>query len=468
MKKIDLTGNTYGRLLVISEAGKNKWNKIKYLCRCECGNTKEILGNQLTLGRAKSCGCLQKDRASEANSRHSLRGTRVYRAWRTMRDKEKTGIFVEPSWKDIKFFIQDIGNMPSDKHVISRKNVNLGFTIDNTIWSTVVKKIDRIGQRFGKLIVQEKRKVNIHGQYKLECLCDCGNTTYVISNKLTSGETASCGCLDPKIAKAEGELTEFIESLGFDVINNNRTLFKNSKKEADIFIPSKKLIIEYDGSIWHSEKFAHSKYNVLEKTQLANANGFKCMHIRDDQYLQNPNLIKSLIKSRLGIFEYRIGARKTVKKDITNFDYSILCKENHLQGYRVAEFKKGLFYNDELVACIGYDDKGELIRYVVKNGWQIQGAMSKLIKEENIKYSFCDLTFFDGSSYPKSGFTLSYITKPNYRYVKGAVTVSRNSMMKHTLKDKFTNFDESLTEVENCANNGWYRLFDCGNAKYVL
>jgi len=471
MRKVDLTSKVFGKLKVIKEEGKDKWGKITYTCRCECGNEKTVLGRQLTLGRAQSCGCLQKERASKANTKHDLRGTRIYRAWRTVRDKESTGLFVESSWKDIKAFIKDVGDMPSDKHMISRRDLAVGFTKDNTFWDITFKKINYdqfIGNKYGWLTVISKGENNKHGTPTLKCLCECGNTHKTTKYSLINGETKSCGCLDPKVSFAEIEIGDFIESLGFKVIRNSRSLFANSSKEADIFIPSKKLIVEYDGSIWHSTKFAHSKHNVLEKTELANKNGYSCMHIRDDQYLHNPGLVKNLIKARLGIFEHSIGARKTTKKNITNFNYSILCKENHLQGYRAAEFKKGLYYNDELIAAIGYDKKGELIRYVVKNGWQVLGALPKLIKNEAIKYSFCDLTFFTGNSYPKAGFVLDKTTKPNYRYVKGASTVSRNSMMKHMLKDKFTNFDESLTEEQNCANNGWYRLYDCGNAKYII
>jgi len=269
------------------------------------------------------------------------------------------------------------------------------------------------------------------------------------------------------ISKPEQEVANFIESLGFIIKRNIRNLFKDSIKEADIYIPDKDLIIEYNGNIWHSEKFTHDLYNIKNKTKLANDNGLRCIHIREDQWLENKQLVKNLLKSQLGIFNHRIGARETIKREITQKEYKELC-QYHLQGYRAAKYKRGLFYKDKLIACIGYDSKGELIRYVVKNGWQIMGALPKLIKNEPIKFSFCDLSFFTGNSYTKSGFKLDHITKPNYRYIKNNLSVSRNSMMKHRLKNKFENFNQNLTEVQNCANNGWYRLFDSGSAKYVI
>ena len=39
--------------------------------------------------------------------------------------------------------------------------------------------------------------------------------------------------------------------------------------------------------------------------------------------------------------------------------------------------------------------------------------------------------------------------------------------MKHKLKDKLTNFDPNLTEFENMENNGYFRIYDCGNKVYT-
>lgn len=74
-KKIDLTGKRYGKLVVIKEDGKDKYNKIMWLCKCDCGNTVRVLGNSLRLGNTKSCGCLQRETVSKTMSgkrRHNI------------------------------------------------------------------------------------------------------------------------------------------------------------------------------------------------------------------------------------------------------------------------------------------------------------------------------------------------------------------------------------------------------------
>lgn len=49
------------------------------------------------------------------------------------------------------------------------------------------------GQRFGQLVALEHIASTKHGHAKWKCACDCGNITYVPTNKLTSGRTQSCG-----------------------------------------------------------------------------------------------------------------------------------------------------------------------------------------------------------------------------------------------------------------------------------
>jgi len=57
----DLTGQKFGRLVVIKKVNKNKQGKYYWLCQCECGNKKKIMGCNLKSGATKSCGCLQKE-----------------------------------------------------------------------------------------------------------------------------------------------------------------------------------------------------------------------------------------------------------------------------------------------------------------------------------------------------------------------------------------------------------------------
>lgn len=69
MKKIDLTGQRFGRLVVIREAGR-KNGHVAWLCRCDCGNEVVINGAYLRNGKSQSCGCLVVDLVTERNTLH--------------------------------------------------------------------------------------------------------------------------------------------------------------------------------------------------------------------------------------------------------------------------------------------------------------------------------------------------------------------------------------------------------------
>ncbi|MBU3186530.1 hypothetical protein [Clostridium estertheticum] len=61
----DITGQTFGRLTVISYSGKNKSRHSLWLCKCNCGNEIIVNGASLKNGGTQSCGCLHKEKMQE-------------------------------------------------------------------------------------------------------------------------------------------------------------------------------------------------------------------------------------------------------------------------------------------------------------------------------------------------------------------------------------------------------------------
>lgn len=58
----DLTGKKFGRLLVIKQSDeRTNAGKVKWECRCDCGNTHKVSGDCLTHGKSKSCGCFRRE-----------------------------------------------------------------------------------------------------------------------------------------------------------------------------------------------------------------------------------------------------------------------------------------------------------------------------------------------------------------------------------------------------------------------
>ena len=87
----DLTGKRFERWTVIRRAddyiSPKGAKKIRYHCRCDCGNESDVQAIALTTGKSKSCGCLQLEWAYEAGRRskkHGMKHTRLYRVWSNM------------------------------------------------------------------------------------------------------------------------------------------------------------------------------------------------------------------------------------------------------------------------------------------------------------------------------------------------------------------------------------------------
>lgn len=55
---IDLTGQKFGRLTVISRSEKIQNKKVYWDCVCDCGNTTIAVASELRTGHTKSCGCI--------------------------------------------------------------------------------------------------------------------------------------------------------------------------------------------------------------------------------------------------------------------------------------------------------------------------------------------------------------------------------------------------------------------------
>lgn len=70
MMLIDLTGSRYGRLTVIGRDRVADNGQLLWLCRCDCGNHKAVLGASLKSGNTKSCGCATGRFVDEVGNRY--------------------------------------------------------------------------------------------------------------------------------------------------------------------------------------------------------------------------------------------------------------------------------------------------------------------------------------------------------------------------------------------------------------
>jgi len=186
-KFIDLTGNIYGNLTVLSRAPNNKWNKACWYCQCICGNIGSISTNQLKCGTIQSCGCRRKSSLKDRVG-HIYSKLKVIKLERS----DYSGSY----WQ----CLCECGNTIT----VSSRCLRSG----NTKSCGCIRNPDLTGQRFGKLILIQKTKVSPNwseSRMAYKCKCDCGREKTISLISLQRG-AKSCGFCDrDKLKLAFGE-----------------------------------------------------------------------------------------------------------------------------------------------------------------------------------------------------------------------------------------------------------------------
>ena len=281
---------------------------------------------------------------------------------------------------------------------------------------------------------------------------------------------------------SEKELVDFVKSIYSDeIMENIKRIIP--PKELDIYIPKMKLAIEYNGLHWHDENHVDRNYH-LTKTNMCNEKGIDLIHVFEDDWLYKKEIVKSMIASRLGIYQQKIFARKCQIKEIEKDQAKIFFDKNHLQGFAYGDLYLGLMFNDELIQCICINKKGwhdgnvELTRMVTKLNTQVIGGFSKLMKHisDYIEYksitSYVYKAWFNGKGYIESGFKIVKENNPSYSYVVNGKRVHKSHFRKNKIKKMFERgelkfYDSNKTEHENMIENKIYRIYDCGTIKVI-
>ena len=361
-------------------------------------------------------------------------------------------------------------------------NVRYGFFKENSREKSIITRRE---QTFFKNIITEFEEPlfdkdfivkNYSADTLLKFKCKkCGNEfeTYHYN-----GYHKHCPICYPKyISNPEREILNFLETLNVVLKTNDRNQIK--PLELDIYIPEKKLAIEFDGLYWHSDDKRIDKNYHLNKTLACEQHNIQLIHIFENEWLTKQDIVKSRLKNLLGIYDKVVYARKCTIKEVDSKISKEFQEENHIQGSVNSKVNLGLYYQDELISLMTFgkcrfDKKHEweLLRFCNKLGYHIPGSASKLLSyfEENYKptslVSYADRRWSQGKVYEKLGFKFSHASTPNYWYWKKGILYSRLQFQKHKLKDLLEHFDEKLSEVENMKANGYNRIFDCGNLVY--
>jgi len=278
------------------------------------------------------------------------------------------------------------------------------------------------------------------------------------------------------------------------VIRRDRTMV--SPKELDIYLPEKKLAIEYCGEYFHSSGDADSEPKMAEKHilkhKLCAEKGIRLITVFGSEWLEHNYAVRRLLRNAAGAGKGKLMARKCELRRVEHKDAVAFYERYHPQGGAGNGEHFGLYHTDKLVACmrftLGSNDRGAsrtrtwtLSRYATRVS--VQGGASRLLKafvsEKNPKTikSFSDNRYFGGGMYTQLGFVLDEETAADYQVwhpklglMPKAAWQRRNivSLAKRLgFEIGFDHETDPRTERDMTYLLGGRRIYDCGKKRWT-
>lgn len=244
VQKEDLTGWKMwehgvpdSRLIVLRQAPSDGTEKRKWICRCSCGNSKELIvpTSHLKSGHTKSCGCIKAENTTKA-------------------------------------LLIDMTGWVMKEHGVPNSHL------------TVVKRGPNSNTN--------------HSQWY--CKCDCGNPNLILidGTALRNGHTISCGCIH---SKGEEKIQNILiqAKIPFEKQKTFPGCYRKNPLPFDFYV-NQKYLIEYDGeqhfcegNNWGRDNFNEIHNNDEIKNQWCKNNNIPLIRIPYTHY--NNLVLKDLI-----------------------------------------------------------------------------------------------------------------------------------------------------------------------------
>lgn len=297
----------------------------------------------------------------------------------------------------------------------------------------------------------------------------------------TKGGTGCPHCwVTTYVSKAEQEIYDYICSIdgAMQVIQSDRQLLLG--KELDIYIPSRKIAVEFNGIYWHSEKtgrkpidYHHNKYLAAQKA------GIQLVQLWEDDWTTKPEVVKSILKQKLGVAE-KVLAVDTEVITVTKEQAEEFLRETHLQGYASGTHYLGLVSKGDietLRAIMVLEDESEKVLNIVRyaTSANVVGGFTKLLDHATKTFNHDSFTATSDHCeaneeiYENNGFIVEAVLPPDYMYVvKNERKLRSEYPLERFRDDPKLLWEEGLTERELADLNGLDRIWDAGKTRYRL
>lgn len=265
---------------------------------------------------------------------------------------------------------------------------------------------------------------------------------------------------------AEAEIINFIQEYipTLKIIQNDRTILKG--KELDIYIPSKKLAIEYCGIYWHSEKFKPNKNYHFEKYKTCRDKDIKLITIFEDEWIEHKDIIKNLLLSKLELSNDYMD--NVSIENISINDKKKFFDLHHIQGNGPSSLNYGIYNHDRImIAAMGFicNDNGNFVlnRYAESqpslfNFEKLFSHFKQYNNYENITI-FTDNRWGNEDIYLNNNWVQEKMLNPTYSYVKDKKRYHKSIFKKNKItSNEYLKYNSQI--------NDFLRIWDCGKIKY--
>lgn len=479
----DLTGNRYGKLVVLGRSHKNKYGHWIWKCQCDCGNIHYVDTNLLNGQHTTSCGKCNFDLIGKKFGRLTVirklgikNGNQLWECQCECGNIHNvtTALLNNGGVKSCSCYAIDKLVERTKNRARELRNSYPQWFIDELYYESDKEKAIK-----GELYTQDKVKFvcNNHGIYEQRV------ADHIILS--TSYRRSGCPVCTKFLAtigsKVETEIKEYIENI------SNKKFIKVKileGKEIDLYNEELQLGIEYNGSPYHAT--VNSRFSPKDrlyhqqKFLLAKEKGIHLINIFDVDWETNKDRIKMYLFS-LFVQQKRLIARKCEIKKIDNELACEFADKYHIQGSNKNTMKinYGLYYNDELISIMGFgklrlskteNGQYELHRYCVKDSYNIVGGANKLLKaferDYNPKYilSYSDNDYFLGGIYERLGFDNKGQCTPRYYWYLNGKEIKRERCRLSCLKVEYPDLLEEAYSV-NAPNKEDYVMIKLGACK---
>lgn len=253
--------------------------------------------------------------------------------------------------------------------------------------------------------------------------------------------------------------------------------------ELDIYFPTHKIAIEYNGNAYHSNLFSSDKDIKLrhyKKLVKCREKDIKVINIFENIWKSRSKQVLSFLRSKFKLNETRIVARDCV---ITNSSAKDFIESYHIQGNRNGVIRYfNLVYNNDIIGSIAAhrhirknDNKTIVLdRLCFKEDYFVIGGANKLFaafKKWAIEsdytniISWSDNCWTEGDIYQTLGFKFEKELEPEHFYWdKKRNKYISNQSLNRLVKSR----PKSITRIDWCLMNGYYRIYDCGKKRWTF